>query len=381
MIAIGWRNLRRDRWRTLVAVLGVVFAVVLVTLEVGMLLGLMRNASLLIDRSRADLWVSTVDVQTFDFATPVEQRKKHQIRSVPGVARVEEYNVSYGVWKLPSGGNTNCQVVSFDVRGELHAPLDLAEGSLEAIHNQDAVFVDEGERAKLGGIRRGDAAEILERRAKIAGFTRGMRSFTTTPYVFTALSRSETYGWLSNGAAAAPRRNSVYFLVRTAPGEDAAAVCRAIERQVPDVAARTRADFSWRTRRYWLVETGVGVGFLAASVLGLTVGGVIVSQTLYSMTVEKLPEFGVLKAMGATMAELSAVVLQQGLLCGAAGLAVGLVLSAALAAAASLVGTAVLVPWPLAVAVTLLTAFLCSCASLVSIARLRRIEPTAVFRA
>ena len=381
MIAIGWRNLRRDPVRMLVAVSGVAFAVVLVVMELGSLLGLLRNASLLIDRSRADIWVSTVDVQTFDFATPVERRKKYLLQSVPGVARVEEYNVSYGVWKLPSGGNTNCQVVSFDLRGELHAPLTLCEGRLEAIHNQDAVIVDIGEREKLGGVRLGHHAEILERRARIAGFTEGMRSFTTTPYVFTSLSRSGKYGWLSNGASAsAPDRNSVYFLVRTAPGRDVDEVCRSIRRRVPDVEAHSRGSFSWRTRRYWLLETGVGVGFLAAAVLGLGVGGVIVSQTLYAMTVEKLPEFGVLKALGATMGELSGVVLQQGLICGAAGLVVGLSLSAALAAALSLAGTIVLIPWPLAVAVSLLIALLCSAASLVSIARLRRVEPATVFR-
>jgi len=381
MISIGWRNLRRDPLRATVAVCGVVFAVALVTVEVGMLLGLVRNASLLIDNSQAELWISTVDVKTFDFATPLAQRKKYRIEAVPGVERVEEFNVSYSVWKLPSGGNANCQVIALEERGRLAAPLEISAGSVEALHNQDAVIIDESERAKLGNPKLGDTVEIMERKAKVVGFTRGMRSFTTTPYVFTSLRRGERYGWLTSGEH--PGRSggsSIYFLVKVAPGADFKATRAAIAAAVPDVEVHTRESFSWRTRSYWLIETGVGLGFLAAAALGLLVGGVILSQTLYAMTMEKLPEFGVLKALGASMHDLSRVVLEQGLLCGTAGLTLGLLISHGIGAAVSAAGTAVEIPWALILGVALLTVILCSGAALVSILRLRRVEPALVFR-
>jgi putative ABC transport system permease protein len=118
--------------RAAIAILGVSFAVVLVTVEVGMLLGLVRNASLLIDDSRADLWVSTVDLKTFDFGVPFDQRKQYRIAAVPGVERVEEYNVTYSIWKLPGGGNVNIQIVASEENSALAAPLNLTEGNLEA---------------------------------------------------------------------------------------------------------------------------------------------------------------------------------------------------------------------------------------------------------
>lgn len=380
MLSIGWRNMKRDRLRMAVAVCGVVFAVVLVTMEVGMLLGLVESSSLLIDGSHADLWVSTVDVKTFDFASPFEERKKYLLQSVPGVEKVEEFNVSYSVWKLSTGGNSNCQVVGFDTRGSLAPRLPLVAGRLEDLRNQDAVIIDEGERAKLGNPKIGDCVEIINQKARVVGFTRGMHSFTTTPYVFAELKRAEKYGWVTMQAKPQGARLSIYFLVKVAPGFDREKVRHAIEAAVPDVEAHTRESFSWRTRKYWLLETGVGLGFLAAAMLGMIVGGVIVSQTLYAMTVEKLPEFGVLKAMGASMGELARVVLEQGLACGAIGWIVGLAISVALGAAADTFGTAVLIPWALVVGVGVLTAILCTGASMVSIVRLRRLEPAAVFR-
>ncbi len=47
----------------------------------------------MIDQSKAYLWVSTVDVKTFDFATPFDQRKRYRIEAVLGVERVKEFNV------------------------------------------------------------------------------------------------------------------------------------------------------------------------------------------------------------------------------------------------------------------------------------------------
>ena len=376
MISIGWRNLKRDPWRSGVAVLGVMFAVVLVTVEVGMLLGLVRNASLLIDTSKADLWVSTVDVKTFDFATPFDQRKRYRIEAIPGVERVEEFNVCYSVWKLPGGGNANIQVISMDERGSLPAPLNLVAGSLDALHNQDAVIIDEAERDKLGSPTIGDTVEIMQHRAKVVGFTRDMRSFTTTPYVFTTLRRGENYGWLTKNGD----KLSIYMLVKVKPGFDREEVRKAISARIPDIEVHTREGFSWRTRSYWLIETGMGLGFLAAALLGLMVGGVIVSQTLYAMTMEKLPEFGVLKALGASMHEIARIVLEQSLICGAAGLLLGLSIAYAIGAAAGAAGTSVEIPAALIAATVALTGLLCASAALLSIFRLRKVEPGMVFR-
>ncbi len=378
MLSIGWRNLKREPLRMVVAICGVVFAVVLVTVEVGMLLGLVKNASLLIDKSNAELWVSTIDVKTFDFATPIEQRKMYLIEPIPGVEKVEEFNVSYSIWKLKSGGNANVQVIAFDPKSELAPQLDLVAGTLEGLHNQDSIIIDEGELGKLDHPKIGDYVEVIGSRAKIVGFTSGIQSFTTTPYVFTSLRRGDRYGWMVSGTA---RPMSIYFLVKVKPGYDVEEVRENIRAVVPDVEVHTRESFSWRTQRYWMIETGVGMGFLAAAVLGLLVGGVIVSQTLYGMTLEKVREFGVLKALGANMGELSRVVLEQGMICGMLGLVVGLGISHIVSLITESAGTSVLIPWPLALMVALITALLCSGASLVSILRLRRVEPATVFRA
>jgi len=248
---------------------------------------------------------------------------------------------------------------------------------LTALHNRDAVVIDSGECGKLGGVVLGQQVELVGRRARIVGLTRGMRSFTTTPYVFTTLRRAKRYSLLGRPGG---RASAFYFMVKILPGARIEEVRRAIAARVEGVEVLTKGEFSLRTRLYWLLETGVGLGFLAAAFLGLLVGGVIVSQTLYAMTVDRIGEFAVLKALGGGMPELSRVVLEQGLCCGAGGLLVGVCSSWAAAGLVSGLGTTVELPWPLLAAVAVLTALLCSAAALFSIAKLRRLEPATVFR-
>ncbi len=376
LLYIALKNLKTDRVRIGVLILGVTFAVVLMTIEMGMLLGLVRNASSMIDQSRAELWVSKVDVKTFDFATPFDRRKRWRIESMPGVEDVEEFNVSYTMWRLPSGGNVSVQLVGFKMDGHLAPELKVVAGSLEALQQPDTIIIDESERSKLGFPNLGDSIEILGHRAKIVGLTSGLQNFTTTPFVFTSLKRSHAYGWITEGGKAV-----IYYLVKVREGYDPKAVQAALQAAIPGVDVHTREEFSHRTRMYWLFETGAGAGFLGAAFLGLLVGGVLVSQMLYSMTIEKLGEYGVLKALGSSMSELSQIVLGQSLLCGAAGLLVGLSVSYVLAGLATAAGTKILIPVSLVVGVSILTVILCSCASIFSIRCLKSLEPTMVFRA
>src|SRR5947208_1120200 len=55
------------------------------------------------------------------------------------------------------------------------------------------IFVDVLYKQKLGVNRVGDVCEIRGHRARVAGFTRGIRSFTTSPYVFTSFKNAQNY--------------------------------------------------------------------------------------------------------------------------------------------------------------------------------------------
>src|SRR6516162_9798379 len=88
---LAWRNLVHDKVRLLVTITGVVFAVVLIVVEFGLFLGFETTTSSLIDRSRADLWITSAKVPYIEVGVPFSERKLSTVLATPGVARATKY--------------------------------------------------------------------------------------------------------------------------------------------------------------------------------------------------------------------------------------------------------------------------------------------------
>ena len=120
------------------------------------------------------------------------------------------------------------------------------------------------------------------------------------------------------------------------------------------------------------------MGFTA--ILGLIVGGVIVGQTLYSMTKEHLLELATLKALGARPLELAGFVLWQvAFLAGVgvvSGFSVALVVRRVLIKAGV---TVVLSPETIGLSI-LATLLMCAVASITSLVTVFKLEAATVLR-
>ena len=126
--------------------------------------------------------------------------------------------------------------------------------------------------------------------------------------------------------------------------------------------------------------TGAGITVLIAAGLGLLVGVVVVAQTIYAATVDHIREYGTLKAMGATNAYLYRVILEQAALSAVAGYSVGIAIALVASRGSQAGTTAIILEWPLAIALFALTLVMCLGASVVSINKVTRIDPAMVFK-
>ncbi|WP_416672033.1 hypothetical protein [Egbenema bharatensis] len=71
MASVARKNLFEDIPRFLVAQAGIMFAVSLVTIQVGVLNGFTRSVGILIDRSEADVWVASDDMVNLELTLPI----------------------------------------------------------------------------------------------------------------------------------------------------------------------------------------------------------------------------------------------------------------------------------------------------------------------
>jgi putative ABC transport system permease protein len=376
MWTLARKLLLHDRLRFAVAIAGVSVSVMLVLVQVGLYFGFMETASSIIDESRADIWVGKEGNDAFEFATPFDERAYYKVASVPGVRRAERVLINFAQFKLAHGGDLGVQVVGVDTRvGEVPmlAPWNVVEGDARRLPEPGAIVVDTTEYGKLHIDRIGHTTEVSGVRAEVVALTRGIRSFTTSPIVFTDLRTARSFLPQLGPEAV------TYVLVDVEDGEDVETVRARID-ALPHMAAYTHAQMSARTRSYWSSRTGVGAGFFTTAVLGIIVGFVVVGQILYSGTLQYIREYGTLKAMGARNSAVVRVILAQAMISAALGFVVGGVLAVGMKAAMAGANLSVALSSELYAATAVITAVMCSFAALLSIIKVLRLDPASVFK-
>lgn len=373
MPPLARRNLFHDKVRLTVTVTGIVFAVVLIVVELGLFVGFTETTSSLIDHSGADLWVTSKHVPYVELGVPFSERKLYQVRAAPGVLEAQKIISRWTQWKSADGRQESVQIIGIDPDSTLARPWNLVQGTEQDLKRPDAVIMDEIYKQKLGASHVGELFEIGGHRARIVGFTHGIRSFTTSPYVFTTFKNAQNF-------ANIPDDQTIFVLVKVAPGANIAQVQQGILANVKDVEVFTSAQFAHMTQFYWMFTTGAGVAVLLAAVLGLVVGFVVVAQTIYATTVDHLKEFGTLKAMGAPNSYVYKVIITQAAISAVMGYVLGMIVSAFVVRASQSGGAAILMPWPMAVGMFFLTLLMCVSAALVSINKVTRLDPAMVFK-
>ncbi len=373
MIPLARRNLFHDKIRLAVTLTGVVFAVVLVAVQIGLFFGFTVATSNLIENSGADVWVMSAGVSYVEVGQAFPEVKRYKVLAIPGVAAAEKYIVRLTRWKLPDGSEKAVEIVGFDVASALAQPWSVVEGDVADLALPDTVMIDRLYQAKLGVTHVGETVEINGRRARVVGFTHGIRTFTTSPAVFTSFKNALDYARMAE-------HETTFVLVKAAPGVDPAALAREIDARVENVDALTRDEFASKTARYWLFGTGAGVTVLIAAALGLIVGVVVVAQTIYAATVDHLKEFGTLKAMGATNGYIYRVIVTQAVWSAVIGYGIGIVFAYGAVFMSRNGGAAIVLPWQAGAGLFVLTLVMCVAAALVSINKATRIDPAMVFK-
>ena len=370
IFTLASRNLFHDRVRFIATVVGIVFSIVLVAVQLGLFLGFERMITIMIDHSQADLWIAPAQTKSFESTSMLDGRERFQALAVEGVTAAVPVMIGFAYWRKSDGSAAPVFLIGVEPGGL--QPWDLAEGSLEDLSAPGAVAVDRSYFERLGVTRIGDMAEIRDRRARVAVVTRGVRSFTTTPYVFTTIDRARDY-------MGAPPNKATYFIVRTAPGASVAGVRRELAARLSDAEVLSSDEFRRRSRSFWLFGTGAGAALFASAVLGVIVGTVIVAQTLYSSTKDHLNEFATLRAIGSSRDYIYKVILWQALLSAVIGFSIAAGIGMALVAATKNTALPIIMTPGLTVGLFALTLFMCALSAISAITVVTRIDPAMVF--
>jgi putative ABC transport system permease protein len=218
----------------------------------------------------------------------------------------------------------------------------------------------------------GGRAEIRQQAVRVAALTDGIRSFTTTPYVFMDVDRARAH-------TGVPFNKATYFLVRTNAGARVDDVQRNLRENLTDVEVLTQGEFAERSRSFWLFGTGAGAALFAGALLGVIVGTIIVAQTLYSSTKDHLNEFATLRAIGSSRNYIYKVIICQALLNAVIGFGIAALIGAAVVHMTASSALPIVITPELMVALFVLTVVMCVVSAIAAIMKVTRIDPAMVF--
>jgi len=372
ILTLAVQNLFYDGWRFIATIIGIVFSIVLVTVQLGLFVSFSQMVATAIEHAPADLWIVPQGTRCFEDPAPLDDSERFRALAVKGVADAVAVVVGFAEWQSPGGKKTGIFMIGSPLEpAGLHA-WNLVAGSVRELAIPGAVAIDQTYFGELKSKGMLDIAEINGKRAQVRAVTKGIRSFTTMPIVFAPLNRAQSYMGMT------PNKIT-YVLVHLVPGATLSDVRSRLQQALSNVEVLTPGEFSSRSRSFWLFGTGAGAGLFFGALLGLIVGTVIVGQTLYSNTMDNLYEFAVLRAMGSSGAYIHTVIIIQALISAVIGFLIAAAVGIAIMAATANTALPVLMTPGLTAILFLITVTMCVLSAISAILKVTRMDPAMLF--
>lgn len=361
-----------DRSKSIGTLLGVVFAVVLVNQQLGTFLGLLQKNTMFVDNADCDIWIAPPYTEQLQAGAPLAISALTQARTAPGVQWAEPLAFGAALVARPDGGNEPVTLVGTTLPRMAGGPWNVVAGDPADLRLPDTVFFEDSQRLKLGGVNLGSVRELNGHRVVVGGFTWGLLPFGPA-YAFAEYETAREILRL-------PEDQTHFVLVRVTDISRLQEVKAELQRRIPNSVVLTRQEFQGSIIRYILTATAIGITFGTSSAFGLIVGFVIVALSMFSAVVDNIREFGTLKAMGARMVDLVALLIVQAICYATVGSMIGLFLATRMAEGIRSPELALVLPTWLILGSAAGMVVLCIMASILALLRVRSVEPGMVFR-
>lgn len=367
MFFLALKNLSQEKTRLMISVGGVALSVALIMVLTGLYQGWRNKIGEYIRTVPADAWVMQSGSQEL-FHTPsvLPLSLSRRIVSVDGVKTAKPFsarrvNVEF------KGEELSLYVVAFDSENDIGKPARVVEGKSSPAPGE--IIIDVSQRNK---VMLGDIIDVAQHELKVVGYSEG-GDLVTSSFAFARKSDLDKIRELPGATN--------FFVVSTDRGADSKAVIKRIKRDVPGVDAVSKSEFVDNNTKI-ITDTFLPV-ILVLLLISAAVGVAVIGLTIFTSTIEKAREYGVLKAIGLRNRQLYIIVIEQAVVAGVIGFVVGTGLAFSLGAT---VGRAVpqfvsqirLIDVAAILGLTLAMSVL---AAYIPMRRLARIDPAEVFKA
>jgi putative ABC transport system permease protein len=378
MLRTAYQFMKYDKSKSIGIIIGIVISIFLIGQQIGILTFLTGLMGGLVSSSRQDLgeiWVVDNITNNANELAKLDERIVREIRSIDGVQETYAVVVASGSVKFPDGKTALVSLIGSEAPTFAAGPRPdlIMDGNIGNLLEDGAVSAEFYDESTFNNsVAPGTTVEINGKSAVIRIRTKNARGFGGS-FFYTTLSKARYFGGFPNNKISA-------VAVKVKPGFSREQVIANINNTIVGVRAWDSTDLKNTTAKFITITSNIGTSIGSLVVFAIISGFFIIGLTLYSAALDRLKDYGTLKAIGATNGYVTKLILMQSFLFAIIGFIIAQLLLIGFQKGVASAGLVLSFPPILILGLFLVTLFISMGGSLFAIRKINSVEPASVFR-
>lgn len=375
ILKTAWKFIRFDKAKSIGVVVGIMISTFLIGQQLGIFIFLTNAMQALATNIKADIWVVDSKTKNVNQLGKLDIRTLHVVQSLPGIKAAFPILITGAAANYQNGESGGITLIGVDI-DKLNIVLDSSKiiaGKPSDLQADGAISGEYYERKNLGeNIDIGTELEINGKRAFFEMQTKGFRGFGAS-FCVTTIEKARYFSNQSSNTISA-------VLVKIQSGKNADSISAVINNTIFGVKAWPSEKLARSTLEKILGSSGIALSTGTLIIFALIAGFFIIGLTMYTSALDRLKDYGTLKAIGASNKFIAKLILTQAIIFAIVGFVIAYLLLLGFQKGVAYSGLIFSFSPLLLFAIFVVIGLISIGGASFALSRIRGIEPASVFR-
>ncbi len=377
MLGLAWKFIKFDRAKSFGIITAIVISVFLIGQQLSLLfflMGLMGNLVNNAPIEKDEIWIIESQSKNVNSINMIDQRSVQEIASLPGISRTIPVILAPAQATFLDGKTAAITLVGTPAPEFLMGPIQsrIDSGSIKDLMQPYSVSAEYfNARSWETDLYLNKPIEINGKSAKVSVITKNAQAFGAS-FMYSNLENARFFGNFPT--------NKVSLIIGKLNAQgDKETVINMINNNFPKIRAWDANKLKSSTVKEILISSNMGMSFGTLVVFAMISGFFIIGLTLYSSALDRIKDYGTLKAIGAKNKFVNRLIIAQAFLYATIGYVLAMLLIYGFKFGVEKSGLNINVSLPFALFLLFVTMLISIGGSLFAVRKISKLEPASVF--
>lgn len=377
MLGLAWKFIKFDRAKSFGIITAIVISVFLIGQQLSLLfflMGLMGNLVNNAPIEKDEIWIIESQSKNVNSINMIDQRSVQEIASLPGISRTIPVILAPAQATFLDGKTAAITIVGTPAPEFLMGPIQsrIDSGSIKDLMQPYSVSAEYfNARSWETDLYLNKPIEINGKSAKVSVITKNAQAFGAS-FMYSNLENARFFGNFPS--------NKVSLIIGKLNAQaNKETVINLINNNFPNLRAWDANKLKSSTVKEILISSNMGMSFGTLVVFAMISGFFIIGLTLYSSALDRIKDYGTLKAIGAKNKFVNRLIIAQAFLYATIGYVLAMLLIYGFKFGVEKSGLNINVSLPFALFLLFVTMLISIGGSLFAVRKISKLEPASVF--